>query len=105
MNSSGTFNLPNGSTRLFLNTIPVKGNGKTIGMTDGNSKYGVGSITSQYENQSLGISEYTYGTNVGTSQTSGTVLGKTLGLTQESSYSGIVCDLDSLTNLNYIIKY
>lgn len=73
--------------------IPCKGNGKTLGLTDGTSNYGL--LYKGYNNSYTGE----YDTNVGTVSSTGNNpnnSGITLGLTTDGSKSGIVADTSSL---------
>lgn len=76
--------------------VGVKGNGVTIGLTDGTTNVGMGQTTSS----NIGIfgSTENYGKNVGVTSTGG--LGtnnKTLGLSTDTTKSGIIADLSTAT--------
>lgn len=75
--------------------IPVKGNGMTLGLTDGTNNLGWG----QGSNSSYGaqLTTNNYNTNVGTSNSGTYVANKTVGLTTDSTKSGIIADTSSLT--------
>ena len=97
---STTFNLPNGTLRLLGDTVPVVGNGITIGLTDGSKNAGMNM------NITYGLSALVgnYGKPVGSSLGSGTTAQETLGLTTDSTKSGMIADL-SATEINLLIKY
>ena len=86
--------------KKFLNG-GVKGNGMTLGMTDG-TNYGGTVFNAQGYVQNIGNA---YGRNVGTLTTGGTGLtGNTnIGVTTDPTKSGIICDKDS--SIVYVIKY
>ena len=89
-----TFNLPDKS----YYTGGVKGNGITIGLTDGTKNYGFAQATY------LTTRDNFYGSSVG-AWTSGSPIadGKSTGLTTDSSKSGIIVESDS--QLKLCIKY
>lgn len=86
----GTWNKVGTSLTLSVNTsVPVKGNGKTMGFTNGEYKRGLA-----MNNGSLGQSSFfdnLYNVDVGTAQSVSTNNpGKGVGLTTDSAASGIV---------------
>lgn len=101
-NGSTTFNLPNG--RICIGNAGIKGNGKTLGFTNGSTNYGL-STGSVQSSSALNVAYVSaYGTSVNTSS-SGTrpAIGITLGITSDSSKSGMV--IDSSNQTRAIIKY
>jgi hypothetical protein len=78
--------------------VPVKGNGKTLGLTDGTNNYGLQrdyySSTGSYNQVHTG----SYGKDIGASRVSNTnSVTTTLGITLDSTKSGIIADTSSLT--------
>lgn len=70
-------------------SVPVKGNGKTIGLTDGTTNYGLqgGFGGGEFLNAATG----NYGKDINTPNVTPRYIGnKTLGLTTDSAASGIV---------------
>lgn len=76
--------------------IPCKGNGMTLGMTDGTNLSGLYSSSSGATGL---MDDYgTYGVNVGTVGTAGrNLIGKSVGVTTDETKSGIIADTSSLT--------
>ncbi len=92
-----TFRLPlkNGMEGVFASR--AKGDGTTIGLTDGSDTGGLAS----YTNGLLSGQGPNYSDPVGTSYKNGTkFLSKTVGLTTDSTKSGIVVDLTVLSGYN-----
>lgn len=81
-------------------TIPVKGNGKTLGFTDGSTNYGL-TVTENTENSWAYRTSY-YGSNVATSGGGNSgghpPTNAILGITEDSSKSGIVADLGNASS-------
>lgn len=78
-------------------TVPVKGTGMTMGLTDGTNNLGMqaGSGQSVY----LSGRTASYGSNVGGIYGTATPSNKSIGLTKDGSKSGVVADMSSVTNL------
>lgn len=99
-----TFRLPlkNGQEGVFADG--VKGNGMTLGLTDGTKNLGLVSLGQQW---SASYQNSTYGSSVGTSAPTGEayISNKTIGITADSSKSGMVVDKTVPTgwNLYYYI--
>lgn len=76
-------------------TLPVKGNGMNIGLTNGTVNAGLGG-----NNGLLGITTGSYGSTLpaGGGQEGGLMTGQAIGLTNDSTKSGIITDISSLTN-------
>ena len=93
----GTQILTKSSSLTTVSTVPVKGNGMTLGLTDGTYQAGPG--------QSNGADFYrnVYGQPVGTSYSAGYLTtGKSVGVTTDGTKSGIVADTSSVASLkNY----
>lgn len=80
--------------------IPCKGNGTALGITDGSNNYGVTATQYSASYQLYqGRSSAAYGANVGTTGNTSDIIavGTALGVTTDSSKSGIVADTSSLT--------
>ncbi|MGN0913036.1 MAG: hypothetical protein ACI4OE_07060 [Alphaproteobacteria bacterium] len=78
-------------------SVPVKGNGTTLGLTDGTNYVGFGNVSSQGYTQ---LMTNMYGTNVGTNTTQGGIAqNKTYGVTTDSSKSGLTATV-TRTNLS-----
>lgn len=73
--------------------IPCKGNGITLGLTDGTNNYG---MSSHLNVSSSLLNNGGFGSNVGTAP-SGNISGKSLGITTDPTKSGIIADISSLT--------
>lgn len=104
---STTFNLPNLMNVKLLkgSSVQVKGNGMTLGLTNGSGNYGL-KLGVAGTNQGLGILPGTFGTGVGTSSAQGgTSILQTIGVTTDPTKSGIIADISSGVSVNYIIKY
>lgn len=100
-----TFNLPNFSSARFItsSTVSVKGNGKTLGLTNGSANIGL-----YYNADSVfNTGTQSYNTNVGTtlSTLSGATARKTVGITTDASTSGIVGTASLASACKFIIKY
>lgn len=77
----------------------VVGNGLTLGFTNGVQNVGIALVASN----NVGGYVKVYGTPVGTSIGGDTVGNKSLGVTTDSSKSGIVVEADE--NLYYYVRY
>lgn len=105
---STTFNLPNLINVKLLKgaSVPVKGTGLSLGLTNG-TQYGAMAMTSDYRM----FKGYTdkYGSNVGSipggTSANEMPVQRTVGVTTDSRYSGIIADISSGVNANFIIKY
>lgn len=100
---STTFNIPNGKT-FIGSTIPCKGNGTTLGITNGTNTAGVYGYHNSSGQLAAG-STGSYGSNVGTTITADNInfSRKTIGITTDPTKSGIVADLSS--GMSAVIKY
>ena len=96
---NNTVRLPKYNSKIYTGggTAPVKGNGKTLGLTDGTKEGGL---------HTSGISGYPYftagttaiNTNVGTSNTALDLNNNvTVGVTTDGTKSGIIADLANIT--------
>lgn len=90
-----SFNLPD---KNFLNGA-VKGNGKTLGLTNGVSLEGLGFSSDGIVIHRSG----NYGVNVGLTNSGSGATNNSAGVTTDPTKSGIICDND--LNIKYIIKY
>ena len=105
---NSTFNLPvlNNIVTNVNTNVPVKGNGMTLGLTDGTTNGGMVTVNTNYP--SFNAIAGNYGKSVGAKNASGThmQLSKTVGITTDPTKSGIVGTLTrTQVNCNYIIKY
>ena len=98
---STTFNLPNGTLRLLGNTVPVVGNGMTLGLTQGSINFGL-SLDSNGTYMSAGKNNY--GEPVGSQWKNAFVTPLTAGLTKDSSKSGVQANITGI-KINLLIKY
>lgn len=105
---SATFNLPNLINVKLLKgeSVPVIGTGLSLGLTNG-TQFGAMAMTSDYRM----FKGYTdkYGSNVGSSPAGSSAnemtVQRTVGVTTDSRYSGIIADISSGVTVNFIIKY
>lgn len=101
---STTFNLPNYTTYKFVTsaTVSVKGNGKTLGLTNGSVNVGLSAISGSPPVLRTSV----YGTNVGTahSGTTGSTTTGSLGVTTDASKSGLTGTASTAT-IKWYIKY
>ena len=100
---STTFNLPNYSNYNFVtsNTVSVKGTGKSLGLTNGSTNYG---LTGTSQN-GLWLSSNGYNVNVGTSgQTVVNIGTNAVGVSTNASKSGLNGTV-STAKINWYIKY
>ena len=99
-----SFKLPNFPTqKIITGDFGCKGSGITIGVTDGDRYCGLrGDPTNDYI---YGRPNF-YGLNVGSSISgTGTVASKTIGLTTDTSKSGIITDTSGFKSVNVCIKF
>ena len=86
--------------------IPCKGNGMTLGLTDGASNYGLANYNYGNYGGGFGSSDTDYGKTAGNGSSfkMGTV-NKSYGITTDPTKSGIIADTSSLAlSCNMIIK-
>ena len=94
---STTFNLPNG--RICIGNAGIKGNGMSLGITDGNTNGGF-----YFDGSNNGTSRQNlYGTNVGSTGSGAAITGGSIGVTTDPTKSGLVIDSNNQTRA--IIKY
>lgn len=81
--------------------IPCKGDGKTLGLTDGTNKFGIKNFPTYY------LTSGQQNIQVGNTSTNMSVISNAaVGVTTDSTKSGIVADTSSLILICYwIIKY
>lgn len=97
-----TENLPSsgrGSETLIPigNNALVKGNGKSLGMSNGTDNFGL----QTYQNSLVGESIYSYNANLGTITTStNTTNFASIGVTTDASKSGLIADLSTVSGVN-----
>lgn len=105
--ANNTVRLPKWGTQAYTkastlsitnaSTAPVKGNGKTLGLTNGSSTAGLYGISA--DNNYHLFNPSAYGTNVGSTPADiSSALGKTFGITTDSSKSGIVAVTSSVAS-------
>ena len=93
---NNTVRLPKYNSKIYTGggEAAVKGNGKTLGLTNGNRNFGMYGAT----NSNLNGQETGYNTSIGTSVNGGTNLdSKTIGITSDATKSGIIADLANIT--------
>lgn len=82
-------------------TLPVVGNGMTLGVTDNNGNYGLGADSNAYVKPMISA----YGTNAGTSSSSSSNINKTIGITTDPTKSGIETTLNKTKlKMRYFIQ-
>ena len=97
---NNTLRLPKYSNKFWSGggIANAKGNGMTLGMTDGTRLYG---LQRDYTGTTLSFNQVhtsSYGTNVGTARTGSTdSYTSTLGITTDETKSGIIADLSTIT--------
>ena len=85
-------------------SIPCKGNGMTLGLTDGTEEYGLTSYQTGSVGRRLTAFTTTKGTTVGTVATTGNIqYDYSIGITTDPKKSGVVADLSD--GQIVIIKY
>ena len=98
---NNTVRLPKYSNKIYSSSIssiaPVKGNGKTLGITDGTNEFGLtASAISGYGYLSAYTGAST--TNVGTSNSAiNLTYNKTYGISTDKTKSGVIADLADIT--------
>lgn len=90
---------PSKEELITANSLPVIGNGTTIGLTNGTNTGGLAASSYVYAKVDK------YGTPVGTTIGSGTNLSNTVGLTTEADKSGMIADLSNQTTVFSGKKY
>ena len=94
---NNTVRLPKYNSKIYTGggTTQVKGNGMTLGLTDGTNNYGfqIGSDTYNYAIVAAG----NYGQSAGTAKTTAPTINLSLGITADGSKSGIIADLANIT--------
>lgn len=102
---STTFNLPNSSNIVYsVNTsVPIKGDGKTLGFTDGTNSGGMFVGGTGF----IKVGPNNEGKSVGTTRIDGNLANnKTIGITTDETKSGIVGTITrSVLTCKHIIKY
>lgn len=98
---NNTVRLPKYNSKIYTGggNAPVKGNGKTLGLTDGTNNTGLtGWVNSPYAASVVGSSSAfngTVGTNYG--NTAAVAMGIGMGVTTDGTKSGIIADLANIT--------
>lgn len=106
---STTFTLPNLSNAKIItgSTIPVKGDGLTLGLTDGTTNFGLADTrSSSLEWSPLVSNSNVYGKTVG-DKTSWSAKNRymSLGVATDSAKSGIIADINNAFTMRYYIKF
>lgn len=105
---SSTFNLPNLMNVKLLkgSSLPVKGNGMTLGLLANSSNAGLYTVKSGDLTYLAGI-QVAYGKSQGQTLTiaAWNRTNNSVGVTTDPSKSGLVADISSGVLANYIIKY
>lgn len=88
----GTWTLQSSGIVTSVDTnVPVKGNGISLGLTNGTNNFGATGRGGTYHDYELAMYTGTYGSNVGVSNGNSTKPGSyTLGITTDGTKSGIV---------------
>lgn len=91
------------------NSIPVKGNGLTLGITEGDHECAINSAYASNQRFTNIVAGSIYGTAYGTSTTGlgNSTVGKTIGVTTSAQYSGLIVDTTYLGSFSptFAIKY
>lgn len=97
------FKLPreNPAREELIQVVRAKGNGITLGLTDGTNNYG---FSCSQNNSSSVLYDGGYGTNVG-SNVSGNLSRVSMGITTDSTKSGIISDMTESTSVYKGKKY
>ena len=97
---NNTVRLPKYGNQIFTKspsgTVPVVGNGMTLGLTNGTNLVGLNSSAVQTNRDMFTTDAYNVNVTTSTSSATG-VLGK-LGVTTDGSKSGLIADLSNITN-------
>lgn len=110
-NGSTTFNVPNIVNGKIIsgNTLEAKGNGLTLGLTDGVNNFGLmrsGYAPSGLQVNPAQITQSAYGVPVGHTATRASyVESDTVGITTDKTKSGIIVDLADQLTVHYYIRY
>ena len=100
-----TFRLPNKVQELTItqSTVPVVGNGKSLGWSDGSTDYGTNDGIKAGVRSSFFFNTNSLGLNVGTPVQNGTEPSNNivLGITQNPNNSGLVANIPSASRLLY----
>lgn len=86
-------------------TIPVIGNGKTLGFTDGTVNFGFESFSNSFIGHAM-ITSNSYGTDVGSPlDTSYVGTNKTFGVTTDSTKSGLIAKINNIETDNMYLYF
>ena len=96
--SSNTVRLPKYNSKIYTGggSASVKGNGMTLGLTDGTNLAGLYASDSErvYD---LVANKNAYNSHVGSVKTASSITSKSLGVTTDSTKSGLIADLSDIT--------
>ena len=85
-------------------TVPVKGTGKTLGLTDGTNNVGL-QVPSSNGYFNTGFATTNYDTNIGSAYATPIAnVGTSFGVTTDGSKSGIVADLSNVSTTTLTVK-
>lgn len=97
--TNNTVRLPKYNSKIYTGggTAPAKGNGMTLGLTDGTLNAGAVGVSGSASR--ISATSDLYGTNIGTTSSQGFGLTNTtsVGITTDSTKSGIIADLANIT--------
>lgn len=101
---STTFNLPNYSSARMVtsSTISVKGTGKSLGLTDGTNNMGMQANGGYGIKNNKSLFNVNVGTKTGSASPDNSLA---LGITTDSSKSGIIGTASLANSCKFIIKY
>lgn len=106
---STTFKLPNYSNARMVtsSTVAVKGNGMTLGLTNGNINYGLQSYATAGGDSRLAARVDAYGIKLPAQSNSGNLSpnNTNMGITTDSNKSGITGTISLASSCKFIIKY
>lgn len=104
--SDPTFLVPKLNPWHVGKTVPVIGNGKALGLTNGTQSAGLIARIASTSTTLLDASENALGTDVGTISTYKYIdsSNKAFGITTDGSKSGVVADLSETTNLRVMVQ-
>ena len=103
-----TFRLPLDTIDHPINstgTLPVVGNGMTLGLTNGTDNLGTTTLSGQGNSYGFGITSTLYGRNVGSQGSSNYTYNGSVGVTTDPTKSGIVADITSTKANLYLYFY
>lgn len=93
---NNTVRLPKYNSKIYTGggTAPVVGNGMTLGLTNGNTNYGLSGWAGDTFSQ---VMPNLYGTTIGSVGSGSSNQSLSLGITTDSTKSGIIADISNIT--------